>query len=83
MLDVQSTPARVAWVGPVGGEPEVLSQAAKDSTYRVRYLGASGGETLLLIVGQGQALTIRIPTTDVEIDTCRGTNSTRKQCHVP
>jgi len=84
MLDVQSTPAHVAWVGPKGEEPKVLSQAERGQgrTYRIRYLGTSGSQTLLLIVGDKQALPIRIPTAYVEIDTCRGRelHSTDKEC---
>ena len=84
MLDVQSTPAHVAWVGPKGEEPKVLSQAERGQgrTYRIRYLGTSGSRTLLLIVGDKQALPIRVPTAYVEINTCRGRelHSTDKEC---
>ncbi len=88
MLDVQSTPARVAWIGPKGEEPEILSQAERSQgkTFQVRYLGSSGAQTLLLIIGNGQAHSIRVPTADVEIDTCRSgssNDSTSDVCHYP
>jgi hypothetical protein len=88
MLDVQSTPAHVAWVGPKGEEPEILSQAERSQckTYQVRYLGSSGAQTLLLIIGNGQARSIRIPTAYVGIDTCRSGSSnasTSEVCHYP
>jgi hypothetical protein len=85
MLDIQSTPARVAWVGPKDEEPGILSQAerSQDKVYQIRYLGTSGTETLLLIVGNGQARSIRIPAADIEIDTCRSdsNHSTYDECH--
>jgi hypothetical protein len=87
MLDVQATPARVAWVGPTDEIPQIgiLPKVFRDNSdaYQVRYLGASSGQALLLILNDKKAQTVRIPIANIVVDTCRGgTDSTEQVCGI-